>query len=101
MEFQFHEWACVDDLFGDQQCKWLSRPIRMSIIITMASTIIFARLTKRLAYEFGVSTNVSWVTKCAMLVPGPIIQSIVANGVFMLSESTRSMEPIDYRCVTS
>ncbi len=48
-----------------------------NVIITMASTIRFARLTKRLAYEFGVSINMSWVTKCAMLVPGPIIESLL------------------------
>jgi hypothetical protein len=36
-----------------------------------------------------------------MLIPRPIVKSIIADGVFMLCGNTRLMELIDYKCVIS
>ncbi len=57
-------------------------------ITIMASTVRFIGLIKGLTCEFGVSINMYWVIKCAMMILGQIVESIVANGGFMLCGST-------------
>jgi hypothetical protein len=54
----------------------------------MASIRGFIGLIEGLTCEFGVSINMYWVIKCAMMILGQIVKSIVANGGFMLCGST-------------
>jgi hypothetical protein len=57
MEFQFHEWAYVDEWLGVQFSKWwyLGPLIDLMSFTTMVLTIGFVGLTKGPICVFGVS----------------------------------------------